>query len=144
MCMPTRLQVAFPAGPGHACLLAPLRGGIDVVSLDHVADILVSRGLEVFDELFVSVRVRDGKIATYHSPRFEVSASRENTCTCRRGQSRCTRGGSAPPTGRCRKFALCLASSRLHNETYTYRRVPIVTGGLSTYEIILKRRISVT
>ena len=30
------------AGPGHTSLLAPLLGGIDVVSLDHVANILVS------------------------------------------------------------------------------------------------------
>ena len=48
------------AGPGHARLLAPLLGGIDVVSLDHVANILVSRGLEAFDEPFVGVWVHDG------------------------------------------------------------------------------------
>ena len=47
-------------GPGHARLLAPLLGGIDVVSLDHVTDVLVSRSLEAFDELVVGVRVHDG------------------------------------------------------------------------------------
>ena len=34
-------------------------------------------------------------------------------------KSRCTRGGS----GRCCEFALCLAPLKLHNETYTYRRI---------------------
>ena len=29
----------------------------------------------------------------------------------------------SPPTGWGREFALCLAPSRLHDETYTYRRI---------------------
>ena len=34
--------VAFPfAGPEHAGFLTPLLGGLDVVSLDHVTDVLV-------------------------------------------------------------------------------------------------------
>ena len=42
--------IAFPlAGPEHAGFLAPLLGGLDVVSFDHVTDVLVSGGLEAFD-----------------------------------------------------------------------------------------------
>ena len=56
-----------------------------VDSVGNVPERLFANGL-----YFTKARL---KIATYHSPRFEVSASRENRGTCRRGQSRCTRGG---------------------------------------------------
>ena len=48
------------AGPGHAGLFASLLGGVDVVSLDHVANVLVSRRFEALDELFIGIRVHDG------------------------------------------------------------------------------------
>ena len=47
------------AGPGHAGFFASLLRGIDVVSLDHVANVLVARSLEAFDEFVVCVRVHD-------------------------------------------------------------------------------------
>ena len=37
------------AGPGHARFLPALLGGVDVVPLDHVPNVLVARGLEAFD-----------------------------------------------------------------------------------------------
>ena len=37
------------AGPGHARFLPALLGGVNVVPLDHVPNVLVARGLEAFD-----------------------------------------------------------------------------------------------
>ena len=37
------------AGPGHTRFLPALLGGIDVVPLDHVPNVLVARGLEALD-----------------------------------------------------------------------------------------------
>ena len=37
------------AGPGHASFLPSLLGGVDVVPLDHVPNVLVALGLEALD-----------------------------------------------------------------------------------------------
>ena len=106
----------------HTILLVPQALEINshqrvqwVDSVGNVPERLFANGL-----YFTEARLR---IATYHSPRFEVSASRDIQVYLLKGPILMHKGGLPHLPDNATSLHCVLAPSRLHNKTYTYRRI---------------------